>query len=153
MRLAAGVLLLTLAAACSSNDAPTPAPPTEQELLQAPPAPVGPDARMPPIAALPPGGTDIEPELGSAHAARVTHRTHFVELILRSTPPGATAAVNGIVAGTTPTYWQGEVSDRPVDVTFVLPGHALARYRFVPVRSGVVHASLDPLIIDERAGQ
>jgi hypothetical protein len=70
-------------------------------------------------------------------------RRHL-ELTLRSTPAGAIAAVDGLVIGPTPTFWTGKVTGRPREFTFALDGYALARYRFVPVQDGVVHATLKP---------
>ncbi len=64
-----------------------------------------------------------------------------VSLLLRSTPVGAIAAVDGIRLGTTPVLWDGD-GGIPHEFTFVLSGHALARYRFVPIVSGVVHGTL-----------
>jgi hypothetical protein len=65
-----------------------------------------------------------------------------LQLVLRSSPPGALAAVDGKIIGPTPTYWRGDASGNAREFTFVLDGHALARYRFVPLRDGVVHATL-----------
>lgn len=61
---------------------------------------------------------------------------------LASTPPGAIASIDGVRIGPTPTYWEGTVSGRPRDFTFVLPGYVMQRYRFVPVTNGWVHAPL-----------
>jgi len=60
-------------------------------------------------------------------------------------PAGAMAAVDGIQIGITPTYWAGEANGREHEFTFVLDGHATARYRFVPVTSGVIHGHLEPV--------
>jgi len=67
-----------------------------------------------------------------------------IEIILRSTPSGARVAVDGVELGVTPTMWMGETG-APHEFTFVLAGHALARYRFVPVASGLVHPRLEPV--------
>ncbi|MDX2092578.1 MAG: PEGA domain-containing protein [Kofleriaceae bacterium] len=69
-----------------------------------------------------------------------------IEIILRSTPSGAKVAVDGIEIGVTPTIWLGETG-APHEFTFVLEGHALARYRFVPVASGLVHPRLEPVAV------
>lgn len=61
---------------------------------------------------------------------------------LLSTPSGALAAVDGTPIGRTPAFWQGEFTGKPREFTFVLPGHAMARYRFVPTTNGVVHGTL-----------
>jgi hypothetical protein len=68
-----------------------------------------------------------------------------VQLVLRSSPPGAVAAVDGVALGPTPALWEGVVDSTPRDFTFVLPGYAIARYRFVPMRSGIVHGTLEPI--------
>ena len=71
---------------------------------------------------------------------------------MRSTPPGAVAAVDGITVGPTPTLWEGTVDGRAREFTFVLPGYAIARYRFVPTQSGVVHGTLGRLKAQPDAG-
>jgi hypothetical protein len=71
--------------------------------------------------------------------------TRRLEITLRSTPPRARAMVDGEPVGETPAYWEGEADGQPREFTFVLPGHEMARYRFVPTRSGIVHATLERL--------
>jgi len=75
-----------------------------------------------------------------------------IDITLRSTPSGALAAVDGTPIGYTPTFWPGESDGREHEFTFVLPGHAVGRYRFVPVTSGVVHARLEPITEEADAG-
>ena len=70
------------------------------------------------------------------------HPRHPIDVILRSTPSGAVAAVDGVRLGNTPAYWSGEADGREHEFTFELPGFAMARYRFVPITSGIVHARL-----------
>jgi hypothetical protein len=77
---------------------------------------------------------------------------HPVEITLRSSPPGATAAVDGTIVGITPAYWAGDTDGREHEFTFDLRGYSLARYRFVPVTSGVIHARLDPITEETDAG-
>jgi hypothetical protein len=72
-----------------------------------------------------------------------------IDVTLRSSPPGAMAAVDGTPIGPTPAFWSGYADGREHQFVFTLPGHAIARYRFVPVSSGVIHARLEP-IIEER---
>jgi hypothetical protein len=79
-------------------------------------------------------------------------RSRPIDIVLRSSPPGATAAVDGVPIGPTPTYWSGDANGREHEFTFVLPGYAFARYRFVPITSGVVHARLEVLAEDTDAG-
>ena len=68
-----------------------------------------------------------------------------IELVLRSTPTGAEAAVDGIIVGRTPTLWTSPSGKEAHQFTFVLPGYSVARYRFIPVKDGVVHGSLQRL--------
>ena len=75
-----------------------------------------------------------------------------IDVVLRSTPAGASAAVDGIVIGTTPAYWNGNADGREHEFTFVLAGHAIARYRFVPITSGTIHARLERVSDDVNAG-
>ncbi len=71
-----------------------------------------------------------------------------IALTLRSSPTGATAAVDGEIIGRTPAYWEGEQSAEAREFTFVLPGHAMARYRFVPTTSGIVHGRLQRVAVE-----
>lgn len=75
--------------------------------------------------------------------------SHPIDVILRSTPNSAQVAVDGMPLGPTPAYWNGTADGREHEFTFVLPGHAVARYRFVPITSGVVHARLEPIPSEE----
>ena len=77
---------------------------------------------------------------------------HPIEVTLRSSPPGATAAVDGTPVGTTPAFWGGDADGHEHEFTFELKGYALARYRFVPITSGVVHARLEPITEETDAG-
>jgi hypothetical protein len=69
-----------------------------------------------------------------------------LRLTLRSAPPGATALIDGIAIGVTPTYWEGPATGKPRDFVFTLRGYAMARYRFVPTTHGTVHATLKKLV-------
>jgi hypothetical protein len=75
--------------------------------------------------------------------------SHPIDVILRSTPNNAQAAVDGVPLGPTPAYWNGMADGHEHEFTFVLPGHAVARYRFVPITSGVIHARLEPIPSEE----
>jgi hypothetical protein len=87
--------------------------------------------------------------IAAAPAARAPHP---IDVTLRSTPPGAQVAVDGVPMGYTPTYWPGEADGREHEFTFVLPAHATARYRFVPIASGVIHTRLEPIAEEPDAG-
>lgn len=96
-------------------------------------------------------GADVEYEAGRREKP-ASRKARPIELVLRSTPPGAIAAVDGAAVGPTPAVWQGSTDGRPREFTFVLPGYAIARYRFIPMQSGVVHGTLGRLKADPDAG-
>jgi hypothetical protein len=73
------------------------------------------------------------------------HAPHPIDITLRSTPPGAQVAVDGRVIGATPTYTSLDADGGEHEFTFVLARHAVARYRFVPITSGIIHARLEPV--------
>lgn len=73
-----------------------------------------------------------------------------IDIMLRSTPTGAGVYVGNEYVGTTPTIWTGEPATEPVDFVFVKPNHAPARYKFIPITSGLVHGRLEPLAVDAR---
>jgi hypothetical protein len=75
----------------------------------------------------------------------------LVDITLRSSPPGAIAAVDGQQIGRTPTY-APVMSGAQHDFTFVLDGYSAAHYRFVPIQSGVVHATLEVVTAETDAG-
>ena len=66
----------------------------------------------------------------------------WIEITLRSTPPGATVSVDGALVGTTPTFWRGRKVPAAREFRFRLDRHQPAEFRFVPVRSGVLHPTL-----------
>ena len=114
-----------------------------------PPKPVPSDAP----AARPLGPTPTDPVVGVRTDDRrippPARQGHPIDVILRSTPQSAEAAVDGVPVGPTPAYWNGVADGREHEFTFVLPGHAVARYRFVPITSGVIHARLEPISDDQ----
>lgn len=118
---------LLIACACSSE----PSSPATQQVVAVPS-----DAAVPKT-------QPAEPE-EPAFARTPKRQGRPIEIILRSTPSGARVAVDGVEIGVTPTMWLGETG-APHEFTFVLAGHALARYRFVPVASGLVHPRLEPV--------
>jgi hypothetical protein len=75
-----------------------------------------------------------------------------IDITLRSTPPGAQVAVDGSVLGTTPAFWPGKADGREHEFVFTMHGYAIARYRFVPVASGVIHGRLDRIHEETDAG-
>lgn len=115
------------------------------------------DAGVPIIDARPPAASSL-PDLDDYHLDPGTRPTwrptrpksapqHIVHLILRSSPPGAMAHVDGVPIGVTPTYWEGPAHGKPRDFVFTLRGYAMARYRFVPITDGVVYGKLTKLAV------
>ncbi|HEU0035688.1 MAG TPA: hypothetical protein VFQ53_33985 [Kofleriaceae bacterium] len=128
-------------AACSSHEPPAPAP-------QPAPPPIVADAGVTQIPGYDPAsGMHLDEDgAGMVVAKRPKNRpSRPVDIMLKSSPPGAMAAVDGVQIGTTPRYWYGESDGLEHEFTFVLRGHAVARYRFVPLQSGVVHARLEAI--------
>jgi hypothetical protein len=108
-----------------------------------------------PVPGAPPAEFHLDdPEIEYEPVARASagRKARALELVLRSTPPGAVAAVDGITVGPTPTLWEGNSDGHAREFTFVLPGYAIARYRFVPTQSGVVHGTLGRLKTTADAG-
>jgi len=151
-------LVTTLLLACASDDH---APREKSSEVTERPAPAtdldaGVSATSAPVPLDAPGIADYgvaqplqrsEPTGSAYRPPRARART--LELILRSTPPGAEASVDGKSIGLTPTFWRGKMTGKRREFTFVLRDYAVARYRFVPTTNGVVHASLQPLTTDE----
>lgn len=92
------------------------------------------------------GGRPVSPPPGPNRPGRP------IDVTLRSSPPGARVSVDGQPLGNTPAYWSGLADGHEHEFLFTLPRHAIARYRFVPVSSGVIHARLDPIAEDVDAG-
>jgi len=142
MRLA----LVALFAACSSSSpAPPPAPP--------PAAPR--DAGRPGVKVItgfdPASGMHLDPDVehhppASPPSARGGHP---IDITLRSSPSGAMVMVDGVQVGTTPAYWHGQADGTEHQFTFVLPGHEVAFYHFVPITSGVIHARLEQVAYED----
>lgn len=122
-------------AACGSNAAPPPSPP--------PPAPVVADAGVADAEAL---------QAGEGTARPATKRpSRPIEIVLRSSPVPARVSVDGTPMGNTPQVWLGE-SGAEHEFAFQAPGYALARFRFTPITSGVIHPRLEPMAEDVDAG-
>jgi hypothetical protein len=150
--LAQTALICACLGACNGAEpAPTAPPPPVTAIVDAAPPPDG-------ITAI--SGYDPsshyhldEDTPSSQHGGVATVHSHrILEILLRSTPSGATVAVDGVIIGDTPTYWEGEFTGREREFTFVMPGYAMARYRFVPTTSGVVHGRLTKIVVDPDAG-
>jgi hypothetical protein len=140
----ATVVSVCTVTACSSKATPSAAPPTQTNVA----APVTPDAYVPGITTIgtvDPSGVHIDDDSSTpAPTVRNPPRVaRHLEVLLRSTPPGALASVDGVAIGATPTLWEGEFTGREREFTFALAGHRVARYRFVPLNNGVVHGRLE----------
>jgi hypothetical protein len=144
--------LAALAAlACGSDGGSDPkAPPAPRTALTAV------DAGAPPVDAGitelpghdPTGAFALDPDPVPRPSGRVRDRDRAgVQLLLRSTPPGAVVLADGVRVGSTPVLWLGEPGAAH-EFTFGLPGHAVARYKFIVVSAGVVHARLNRVTSD-----
>lgn len=137
-------LALVLIAACSER--------SEHHAKSEPPKPAPAPSALPSegdhVAARSPA--DEPPRPPAVNTA--PRASHPIEVTLRSTPSGATAAVDGSPVGPTPAFWGGDADGHEHEFTFELHGYALARYRFVPITSGVVHARLEPIAEETDAG-
>lgn len=154
----AALLLAGLGGCGSKEDGPPPpepvVPPAIDAALQAPPQPA------------PTGVTELpgydpatgmhldgkEREAPAAPARPRNRNARMIGIMLRSSPPGALAAVDGQPIGPTPTYWEGEFTGGEREFTFALAKHAVARYRFTPTTNGVVHGRLEPIAVRPGAG-
>jgi hypothetical protein len=147
------VAILLAASGCPSKDPPRDKPQPQQ------PIDAGTRQLEQHTPAMPPTGSTIatghlDDDDGARHisTAGANRPSKPIDVMLRSTPTGAQAAVDGIVIGPTPAYWSGNADGKEHEFTFVLSGHAIARYRFVPISSGTIHARLIPISDDVDAG-
>lgn len=144
-------LTLVAVAACSDKHKPTSEPATP---------PVGTLVRSDGgvtayVTGVDPSGMHMDEDT-APHAVTVqpnpNHPAHPIDVTLRSSPPGAYVSVDGQSLGNTPAFWSGMADGHEHEFLFQLHGHAIARYRFVPVSSGVIHARLDPIAEEPDAG-
>ncbi len=149
------LVAVPLFAACTGNsDAPKlpDPPPPAAPLVDAPVMDLQPSGVFDPAGGrhldddVPPPPTPVVPARPSERNPRAQRP---IDLTLRSVPPGAMAAVDGVPIGPTPTYWAGDANGRVHEFTFVLAHYSVARYRFVPVTSGILFARLDAVAGDE----
>jgi hypothetical protein len=134
---ARAVVLVIVASACSSGSASTPTSPSGSAAPPRRDKPADVVAVNPPAAPVPPAA----PPGASAQKT--------LDIALRSSPAGARAAVDGVPVGNTPTHFAMEADGRLHDFTFDRPGFVFVRYRFIPVQSGVIHARLNPVAVEE----
>jgi hypothetical protein len=126
--------LALLVAAC--NDPAPPRPP-------APPVVIVADAGTADAEALQAGEGPVRPA--------TKRQSRPIEIVLRSSPVPARVSVDGAPLGNTPQVWLGE-SGAEHEFAFQAPGYALARYRFMPITSGVIHPRLDRVVDEVDAG-
>jgi hypothetical protein len=130
--------LALLIAACSSSNAPPPPPTVPVDAAVDGITAIG--SHDPNSRHLDEGGTGkVAPRQKPNRAARP------IDIMLRTTPHGAEARVDGVLVGLTPTFWFGESDGREHEFTFTRRNYATGRYRFVPVQSGIIHAQLEPV--------
>jgi hypothetical protein len=129
-------VVLGALAACAGGSEPAPQPPAPAPAVDA-------GAGITAIGTADPNQLDRDPKAVRTSPPRTkTRPPRPVDVMLRTTPVGAMASVDGIQVGLTPIYWLGDADGREHEFTFVLQGYAVGRYRFVPMQSGVVHARL-----------
>ena len=137
-------LVIALAACSSKSDSPAPAPP-----------PVLGDAGIDGITTIvgfdPASGMHLDDDgPGKAAAAKRPKGPSVpIGIMLKSEPAGATVLVDGENLGVTPKYWSGVADGNEHEFAFTKPNYALARYRFVPITSGVLHATLERVSLGE----
>jgi hypothetical protein len=153
------LLVPALAAACTGDSggkkAADPLPPvTVLQPIDAgapPPTAAGGVTQLP--AFDPDSGFHLDDAPSTRPGGRLPPREKKVgQILLRSSPTGAMAAVDGVRLGPTPVLWEGLLDGQPREFTFVMAGHALARYRFVPITNGIVHGTLVKITDDKDAG-
>lgn len=137
---------------CGSKEAPAPPAPAAEAVVQVPaPAPAPGITELPSFDAT--DGTHLDPDVPAPAPVRPRARNaRVIGILLRSSPAGAMAAVDGRPVGRTPAYWEGEVTGGEREFTFALAKHAVARYRFTPTTNGVVHGRLEPIAVRPGAG-
>jgi hypothetical protein len=153
MRLPVVLVLCTLVACSSNKKKDEPEPNTK-------PAEVGALVRgdggvTAVVTDVDPGGMHMDESVPSSSvmpAQQPSRPGKPIDVTLRSSPPGAQVAVDGTVIGNTPAFWNGMADGREHEFVFTMRGYAIARYRFVPVASGVIHGRLDPIHEETDAG-
>ena len=145
MRFAPFAATLVLMAGCGDSkkkdSGTTPPPPPVAQAINAGPVV---QSVPPPLTGTHLDGADTAYQPRNVRAAKSEGKS--IELVLRSTPPGAVASIDGVAIGKTPTFWSGPKDHNNHVFTFVKSGYAMARYRFVSTQSGVVHGSLQRLV-------
>ena len=133
------VLIVVLLAACSSDSSAPPPP-------QPPPQPIA-DAGAAGTTQVhsidPSSGMHLDDDSTPARGKKQARQGPPIGILLKSTPTGATIFVDGRHFGVTPKYWNDVADGSEHEFAFAMPKYALARYRFVPITSGTLHATLE----------
>lgn len=147
MRLPVVLGLATLAACSGKKDSEPPPRPADDPLVRS-------DASIDMVPEHERREHEPDDELADrpAHTSPRGRTKRPIDITLRSTPPGAEVAVDGTVVGTTPTFWSGMADGSEHEFVFTMPGYAMARYRFVPVSSGVIHGRLERIHEEPKSG-
>lgn len=143
------VACVALIACHGNSDKPKPTPDPAQDPVRLD------DAGVHAAIGVDPSGMHLDDDVGGRPATpqpAPNRPGRPIDVTLRSSPPGARVSVDGQPLGNTPAYWSGLADGHEHEFLFTLPRHAIARYRFVPVSSGVIHARLDPIAEDIDAG-
>lgn len=142
------VVFFALAGCTGGSDAPAPEPAPAPPPLDAATIELQPSGVYDPAS-----GRHLDDDAPPAVVPRLPERParaqRPIDLTLRSQPTGAMAAVDGVPLGPTPVYWSGDANGRVHEFTFVAPHYTVARYRFVPVTSGILYAHLDSVAGEE----
>lgn len=138
--------LVIALAACSSKNDDAPAPIAPPVLSDA-----GVDGITTIVGFDPASGMHLDDDGPGKTAAAKRQKGPSVPIgiMLKSEPPGATVLVDGENLGVTPKYWSGVADGNEHEFAFTKPNYALARYRFVPITSGVLHATLERVSLGE----
>lgn len=135
-RVSRAVLIVLVVAACAGKRDNAPPPPVMV------PADAARDV-IAPITELDPE-TRLDDDDRNGRTPRRPDRQGLpIGIMLKSEPPGAIVLVDGQSLGETPTYWSGVPDGALHEFAFTKPKYGLARYRFVPITSGTLHATLE----------
>ncbi len=138
--------LLYGACADDKADEPKPAAPSTVVPVDAGVMNAGPTVTFDPTSA----HLDDGPSTATGERPAARRASRPIEIVLRSTPNAARVFVDGEDRGITPMLWQGETGEHVF--TFVKKDHAMARYRFWAITSGIVHARLEPVVDEVKVG-
>lgn len=129
-------LALALAACSSKSEAPPPPPPVIAD--------AGVDGITAIVAFDPASGMHLDDD--SPNTGKPSRRAKVpgvpIGILLKSEPTNANVSVDGEFLGVTPKYWSGSADGTEHVFAFTKANYALAHYKFVPIASGVLHATL-----------